>query len=100
MMIGEKLATMKAVNRRNDEAMKSGFIKVQRLSNNIRVVIERKGMTEYRIAAQQYYPDCPYYWEVRPDGWRDTMAQYSPTIEGAKRTFDDMVRGEQRWLEQ
>ena len=79
------------------------FIKVQKLSNTIRVIIEPvqlRGRTEYHVAAQQYIPGSSYGWEVHPDGWRNTMATTSPTLEGAKRLFEQMVSSEQRWLEQ
>lgn len=74
------------------------FIKVQRLSKTSRVVIEPIN-GKYRIAAQQYTPNWCYPWEVRADGWSDTVAQYSATLEGAKRVFEDTVRREQRYLE-
>ncbi len=79
--------------------METKIFKMQKLSNTIRVVIKGCRDGRYRIAAQQYMPDCPHEWEVQSDGWRDTQAQYSSTFEGAKQMFDRMVRGEQRWVE-
>lgn len=75
------------------------ILKVQRLSNTIRVVIEGRRGSKYRVSAQQYIPDRSQPWETRNDGWRDTQTRYSPTLEGAKWIFEDMVQGEQRWLE-
>ena len=80
--------------------MSNGFIKVQRLSNTIRVVMRQFNDGTYYISAQQYMPHCNYTWEVQPDGWRDTQTRFSTTLEGARREFDDLVRGEQRWVEQ
>lgn len=76
------------------------FVKVQRLSNTVRVVIEPWFNGKYKISAQMYSPDYCYSWEVRADGWHNTSARFSSTLEGAKRVFDEMVRSEQRWLEQ
>ena len=75
------------------------MVKQQKLSNDVRVIIERTKPNEYRIAAQEYTPNG-FPWEgVRPDGWRDTSATYSSGLEAARRQFDQMVRSEQRWLE-
>lgn len=79
--------------------MEIEIVKVQRLSNTVRVVLERCKDGRYRIAAQQQTSGYNPRWETQEDGWRDTQARYSPTLEGARREFDAIVRGEQRWLE-
>ena len=79
--------------------METGIVKMQRLSDTIRVVLERRRDGKYRIAAQQQTSGYSPRWETRKDGWRDTQARYSSTLEGAKREFEAMVRGEQRWLD-
>lgn len=82
------------------QGKQTDFFKVQMLAKDIRVVIEptsdKKG---FFVSAQQYYPNCPYYWEVRQDGWRCMSLQWCATFEGAKRVFDSMVRGESRFVE-
>lgn len=77
----------------------AGFVKVQKLSNTVRVVIEPWFNGRYRIAAQSYAPGYTYSWEGMADGWHYTSARFSSTLEGAKRVFDEMVRDERRWLE-
>jgi len=84
--------------RRNTEA--GTYIKTQKLSNNIRVIIEPWFDGRYRIAAQSFAPGYSYSWEKTGDGWHYTSARFSTTMEGAKRVFDEMVRDELRWLEQ
>lgn len=74
------------------------FLKVQQLSKDIRVVMEPFGKG-FAVHAQQYLPDCARYWEVGPDGWRDTVHVTAPTLEGARREFEAMVKREERYLE-
>ena len=91
-----KLDQLRESERRNAENVK--FLRVQRLSNDIRVIMQpfKNG---FLVAAQQYLPGCCYQWEVSPDGWRDTYWTVAATREGANREFESRVRQEQRYLE-
>lgn len=86
-------------NRKNNEPLKDEFLKVQRLSNDVRVVIEPWFDGKYKISAQIYIPTHVWGWETRADGWHYTSSRFSTSVEGAKRVFDEMVKAEQRWLE-
>ena len=97
MAASERVEAMDTVKVRSKQA---DFFKVQMLARDIRVVIEPSSDKRgFFVSAQQYYPNCSYHWEVRPDGWRDTQTQWCGTLEGAKRTFDSMVRNESRFVE-
>ena len=98
MKIGDKLMLMKQSERRNAESIRAATVKVRMLSNHIRVVLEPFDRG-FRVSAQQYVPHWPMQWEVMPDGWRVSVEQYAPTLEGARRVFEQMVRDEERWLE-
>lgn len=77
------------------------IIKMQKLSNSIRVIIEpfyNRGRVMYRIAAQQLTNEDSYM-DIRTGGWYDTQVNRSATLEGAKWIFESMVRDEQRFVE-
>lgn len=100
MTMQNRLAILRESERKNKEAIKNGFLKYQKITEDTRVVIEagwRNG--EFQISAQQYRPDCPRYWEVRPDGWRQTIAEVAYGFESASRVFDRMVANERRYAE-
>lgn len=99
MTMAEKLAMHRQVERNNEERVRGGFLKMQKLSNRIRVVVTHDKTLGFMIEAQQYLPNCSYPCEVAPDGWRMTQMRTAPTFEGAMREFDSMVRNEQRYLE-
>lgn len=96
MSTNEKLALMKQSEIRNNQ--NAAFLKVRRLSNSIRVVMERFG-AGYAVSAQQFLPNCSYPRDVRPDGWRDTAWVAAATLEGARREFERLVASEERFLE-
>jgi len=102
MTMTEKLALHRQTEKRNDERIKGGFIKYQKITNNLRVVIvavPTLGKDKYWISAQQYAPDCPRPWEVRPDGWRETSGRTANGFESAMRIFESVVADERRFAE-
>lgn len=102
MTTTERLALHREVERRNDDRIKGGFLKYQKITNNLRVVIEPApflGKDKYWISAQQYAPDCPRPWEVRPDGWRETSGRTANGYESALRVFERVVADERRYAE-
>lgn len=102
MTMTEKLAVHRQVEARNSERINGRFLKYQRIGNDTRVVIVAVpllGRDKYWISAQQYAPDCPRPWEVRPDGWRETSGQTANGFESALRVFEQMVSAERRYAE-
>lgn len=99
MSMAERLAVHRQSERNNAERVRDGFLKMQKLSNKIRVVVTHDKTLGFMVEAQQYLPNCSYPWEVAQDGWRMTQMRTAPTFEGAMREFDSMVRVEQRYLE-
>ena len=97
MTTSERLVLHREVERRNDDLIKGGFLKYQKIANDLRVVIvavPTLGKDKYWISAQQYAPDCPRPWEVRPDGWRTANG-----FESAMRIFESVVADERRFAE-
>lgn len=102
MTMAERLAVHRQVEARNSERINGGFLKYQKIGNDTRVVIVAVpllGRDKYWISAQQYAPDCPRPWEVRPDGWRETSGQTANGFESAVRVFDRVVADERRYAE-
>lgn len=102
MTTTERLALHREVERRNDDRIKGGFLKYQKITNNLRVVIEAApflGKDKYWISAQQLATpnSCP--WEVRPDGWRETSGRTANGYESALRVFERVVADERRYAE-
>jgi len=98
MSTAERLAVYRESERNNTERVRNGFLKMQKLSNDVRVVIEAHGR-DFSVLAQEYAPGWPIREEVGEDGWRTTQWCNSPTLAGAMREFDSMVLGEQRFVE-
>ena len=102
MTTTERLVLHREVERRNDDRIKGGFLKYQKIANDLRVVIVAMpllGKDKYWISAQQYAPDWPLHWEVRPDGWRETSGQTANGYESALRVFERVVADERRYVE-
>lgn len=102
MTTSERLVLHREVERRNDDRIKGGFLKYQKIANDLRVVIVAMptlGKDTFWISAQQYAPDCPRPWEVRPDGWRETSGRAANGFESALRIFESVVADERRFAE-
>ena len=102
MTTTQRLILHREVERRNDDRIKGGFLKYQKIANDLRVVIvavPTLGKDKYWISAQQYAPDCPRPWEVRPDGWRETSGRTANGFESAMRIFESVVADERRFAE-
>ena len=102
MTTTQRLVLHREVERRNDDRIKGGFLKYQKIANDLRVVIVAMptlGKDTFWISAQQYAPDCPRPWEVRPDGWRETSGRTANGYESALRVFERMVADERRYAE-
>lgn len=98
MSTAERLAVYRESERNNAERIRGRFLKMQKLSNDVRVVIEAYGR-DFFVSAQEYAPGFPIREEVGEDGWRTTQRRSAPTLAGAMREFDSMVLGEQRFVE-
>lgn len=75
------------------------IIKECLLSEKKRVIIRTmKSSEKYVIAVQQYYPNCPAYWEVFEDGWRDTISTTSNTFEDAEIIMYEYAEREKHFI--
>ena len=99
MTMTEKLALHRQTEKRNADRIKGGFLKYQKITNDLRVVIEPAGKDEYWISAQQLATPNSYPWEVRPDGWRVTSGRTANGFESALRVFERAVADERRFAE-
>ena len=75
------------------------IIKECLLSEKKRVIIRTiKKSEKYAIAVQQYYPDCPAYWEVFEDGWRDIISTTSNMLKDAETIMYEYAEREKRFM--
>lgn len=95
----EKLAIHRQVEKRNADRINGGFLKYQKITNDLRVVLEAAGKDKYRVSAQQLATPSSYPWEVRPDGWRETSGRIANGFESALRVFERVVSDERRYAE-
>jgi hypothetical protein len=85
--------------RLTEQIERENMKRITKIGEKKRVIIQERSSKEgewYYVAAQQYYPDDPHYWEVGEDGWRTTSWSYETDWENAVAQFEREVDFERR----